>query len=184
VALDFSLRLRCGIRRGEQKARNFEILMELKVVTIEVNPKLTADELFDFYERNDICETGFGKEKAAKILRHPHLMVAAFHDRELVGLARAVDDGLAAHIMEFSVDLRFQGEGGKHKNGSLIESDRSGLGRLLGRRLLDELYAKGATFITGYIVAGCEEEFYRSLGFRENAGHLVYHIDKRAYVES
>ena len=28
------------------------------------------------------------------------------------------------------------------------------------------------TFITGYIVANCEESFYRSIGFDENEGHL------------
>ena len=36
-----------------------------------------------------------------------------------------------------------------------------------------------ASFITCYIVADCEERFYQSLGFSENEGHLVYHIDKR-----
>jgi hypothetical protein len=41
---------------------------------------------------------------------------------------------------------------------------------------------RGCTFITGYIVRGCEEPFYRSLGFRENEGHAVYYIDKRPYV--
>lgn len=156
---------------------------ELKDVTIEVNPPLTAEQLFDFYERNDVCEVSLGKETAAKILKHPHLIVAAFRNEELVGLVRATDDGLAAHIMEFSVDLRFQGSGGKYRNGSLIEEDSSGLGIKLGRRLLSELFAKGVTFITGYIVAECEVGFYQSLGFRENTGHLAYYIDKRAYVE-
>jgi hypothetical protein len=40
----------------------------------------------------------------------------------------------------------------------------------------------GASFITCYIVANCEERFYQSLGFCENKGHLVYYIDKRTYV--
>jgi hypothetical protein len=155
----------------------------LNDVTIQVNPPLTARQLFAFYQRNDICEVGFGEEVAAKILKHPHLIVGAFWNNELVGLVRATDDGLSAHIMEFSVDLRFQGDGGKFKNGSLIESDGSGLAVMLGRTLLNELEAKGITFITGYIVAGCEEPFYQSLGFRENVGHLVYYIDKRPYVE-
>ena len=155
----------------------------LNDVTIQVNPPLTAKQLFAFYQRNDICEVGFGEEVAAKILKHPHLIVGAFWNDELVGLARAADDGLAAHIMEFSVDLRFQGAGGKYKNGSLIEGDSSVLGVRLGRSLLHELNGRGITFITGYIVAGCGEAFYQSLGFRENVGHLVYYIDKRPYVE-
>jgi predicted N-acetyltransferase YhbS len=84
--------------------------------------------------------------------------------------------------MEFSLDLRYQG-GGKYANGSPVEDDSSGVGRRLGERLLCELEALGASFITGYIVAGCEERFYQSLGFRENEGHVVYYIDKRHYVK-
>jgi hypothetical protein len=154
-----------------------------KDVIIQVNPALTADDLFAFYERNNICEVGFGKETAARILRHPHLIVAACAGGELVGLARAVFDGLSAHVMEFSLDLRLQGGDPKYTNGSLIEADNSGIGRRLGERLLNEMEAMGASFITCYIVADCEERFYQSLGFRENEGHLVYCRDKRPYVQ-
>jgi len=151
-------------------------------VIIQVNPPLTTDDLFAFYERNNICEVGFGKETAAKILRYPHLIVAAHAGGELVGLARATFDGLSAHVMEFSLDLRLQGGDPRRANGSLIEADNSGVGRRLGERLLNELEAMGVSFITCYIVADCEERFYQSLGFRENEGHLVYYIDKRPYI--
>ena len=53
----------------------------------------------------------------------------------------------------------------------------------MGERLLNELEAMGASFITCYIVADCEERFYQSLGLRENEGHLVYCRDKRPYVQ-
>jgi hypothetical protein len=145
-------------------------------VIIRVNPALTADELFAFYERNNICEVGFGKETAAKVLRHPHLVVAAYEGGELVGLARVTFDGLSAHVMEFSLDLRRQGGDPRYANGSLIEADNSGIGRRLGERLLNELEAMGASFISCHIVPKCEEPFYQSLGFRENEGHLVYYI--------
>jgi hypothetical protein len=56
------------------------------------------------------------------------------------------------------------------------------VGRRLGERLLNELEAMVASFITCYIVANCEERFYQSLGFCENEGHLLYYIDKRLYV--
>jgi hypothetical protein len=148
-------------------------------VVIRVNPPLTADQLFIFYQRNNIYEVGFGKERAAKILKHPHLIVAAFSDDEMIGIARATFDGLSAHIMEFSIDLRYQGGSPIYANGSLIEADREGVGRQLGERLLSELMAMGATFITCYIVANCEETFYQTLGFQENEGHIVYYIDKR-----
>ena len=152
-------------------------------IDIKINPTITADELFNFYERNGICEVGFGKDTAARILEHPHLIVAAYAETELIGLARATFDGLSAHIMEFSVDIRNQGDNLKYNNGSLMEADNSGVGKLLGEHLLSELKKMGATFITGYIVANCEESFYRSIGFGENEGHLVYYIDKRLYVD-
>jgi hypothetical protein len=31
-------------------------------------------------------------------------------------------------------------------------------------------------------VDGCEEPFYKSLGFRKNVGHSVFCIDKRPYA--
>ena len=154
----------------------------MKTISIQINPKITADELFTFYEKNNICEMGFGKETATRILKHPHLIVAAFIEKELIGLARATFDGLSAHIMEFSLDIRYQGGNLQYNNGSLMESDKSGVGQLLGEKLLDKLKTMGIFFITGYIVANCEESFYQSIGFRENKGHLVYHIDKRPYV--
>jgi len=33
--------------------------------TVVVAPELTPDQLFDFYERNNICEVGHGKEAPA-----------------------------------------------------------------------------------------------------------------------
>ena len=70
----------------------------------------------------------------------------------------------------------------QHHNGSLIESDNSGVGHLLGKKLLQELRAMGAFFIASHIVANCEESFYQSIGFTENKGHLAYYIDDRPYV--
>ena len=66
-------------------------------------PIITPNELYDFYERNNICEVGFGKEVAARILEYPHLIVAAYDGSVLIGLARTTFDGLSAHIMEFSI---------------------------------------------------------------------------------
>jgi hypothetical protein len=147
---------------------------------IQVNPAINADQLFEFYERNNICEVGFGRETAARILVNPHLIVAAFDAGELVALARATFDGLSAHVMEFSVDLRWQGST-TYSNGSLVEADSRGLGRAVGERLVSELEKRGCTFITGYLVDGCEEAFYESLGFTRNQGHSVFCIDRRPY---
>lgn len=77
-----------------------------KYLDIRVNPNITPNELYDFYERNNICEVGFGKEVAARILEYPYLIVAVYDRSVLIGLARATFDGLSAHIMEFSIGFK------------------------------------------------------------------------------
>jgi len=151
-------------------------------VRILVNPKITPDQLFSFYERNDVCEKGFGKEVASRVLKHSSLIVGAFEGDKLVGIARAMFDGCSANISEFSLELKYQGEGLKYDNGSLIERDTSGIGSRMGKALIDELWRMGATFIDYHLVEDCEEAFFRSLGFEHNVGHLVYYIDRRPYV--
>ena len=54
-------------------------------------------------------------------------VIAAFESAELLGIVRASFDGLSAHLWEFSLDLRLQGET-PHRNGSLIEGDLHGIG--------------------------------------------------------
>ena len=50
----------------------------LDEIRIAVNPAVSADRLFSFYEKNDISEKGFGKETAARVLDHSSPIVGAF----------------------------------------------------------------------------------------------------------
>jgi hypothetical protein len=150
-------------------------------IQIKIDPKISPDQLFDFYARNNICETGFGKDVAAKVLSQSALIVGAFENERLVGIARATFDGLTAAIMELSLDCGLQGDTLLHRNGSIIERDHSGEGRVLGRVFVDELVKRGATFIFAAIEP-CESDYYRSIGFQENSGQLSYFIDCRPYV--
>ena len=156
---------------------------DISEIRILVNPKITCRQLFTFYERNDICEKNFGIGIATRVLDHSSLIVGAFCGNELIGIARAVFDGCSAEIMEFSLDLRYQGQDLRFNNGSLIEKDNFGIGRKMGQTLIKELLDMGTTFFECSIVEGCEEEFYQSLGFRHNKGMLPYYIDKRPYVK-
>jgi hypothetical protein len=151
-------------------------------VRVEVNPDITPEQLFSFYDRNNCCETGYGIDVATRVLQHSSLIIGAFEADKLVGLARAMFDGVAASIMEFSLELKYQSQGMESGNGSLIGKDESGLGKKIGSLLIQTLLAMGAKFITFYIVENCEEPFYESLGFKWNRGHLVYYIDRRPYV--
>lgn len=148
---------------------------------IRVDPPITTDQLYRFYQRNQICEAGYAPERAAQVLGQPGVIIAAFDGDALVGLARAVTDGLTAAIMEFSVELSLQGPT-RHRNGSLIEADRAGLAMQIGRALLAELEARRIDFISYDIVENCEEPFFEALGFQRNTGMINYIIDRRPYV--
>jgi len=151
-------------------------------VKVLVNPKITPDQLFSFYIRNNICEQGFGKKVAARILDQSDLIVAALEGGRLVGMATAVFDGLSASIMEFCLDLGLQGRGLRERNGSIIEKDSTGIGKKMGRILIRELIKTGATFIEAAIVENREEEFYESIGLKRNVGVLSYYMDRRPYL--
>lgn len=149
---------------------------------ILVSPTITPDQLFTFYVENDICEKGFGPDVAARVLDHSDLIVAAFEDDKLVGLVRAMFDGLSAQIVEFDLALKLQGNGLQFSNGSLIERDLTGTGKRLGETAVEQLLVMGATFISATLVGGVEESFYHSLGFNLNEGSVEYIIDRRPYV--
>jgi ribonuclease HI len=150
-------------------------------ILIKVNPTVTAGQLFAFYQRNHICEEGYGRERAARPLLHSSLVIGAFEEEKLVGIARAMFDGLSADIMEFCVELEYQGKNLEYLNGSLIGKDDSGLGNKIGTILIDELTRMGADFITYNVLRDYEETFFKSLGLEPHPNAVVYHIDKRPY---
>ena len=156
--------------------------MNHKEVVIKYMPKISEDQLWDFYVRNDICEVGYGKETAVIPLKFNPYIVGAFYENKLVGIIRATFDGLTADIKEFCLECELQGSDLKYNNGSLIEKDTYGIAQKMGTLLIDELRKLGNTFIVGYIVAGLEEEAYSSIGLEYNKGHMVYYRDERPYV--
>ncbi len=151
-------------------------------IKISVNPNITDEQLFSFYQRNHICEEGYGKELACKPLHNSSLIIGAFEGDKLVGIARAMFDGLSAVIMEFCVELEYQGENLEYENGSLIGKDEFGLGKGIGEVIINELFKMGAYSITYEVVEDYEESFYKSLGFESKSGALIYYIDKRPYL--
>ena len=156
-------------------------MTDIDSVKIAVNPDITADQLFSFYQRNHICEEEYGKKLACKPLYNSSLIVGAFEGDKLVGIARAMFDGLSAVIMEFCVELEYQGENLEYENGSLIGKDESGLGKRIGEVLLDELLNVGADFISCDVVKDYEERFYESIGFEVHPSVRTL-IDKRPYL--
>jgi hypothetical protein len=156
--------------------------MDLSKIEIKYTPNITDEQLWDFYVRNNICEAGHGKENAVKPLKFNPYIAAAFYEDKLVGIIRAIFDGLSADIMEFCLELELQGDELEHENGSLIEKDKYGIAKKMGKLLVDELRKLGNTFITAYIVKDLEEDVYTSMGLKINDGHSVFVRDERPYV--
>lgn len=151
-------------------------------VTVVVRPTISAAQLHAFYVKNNICEAGYGVDLCALPLQHSAVIVAAYHGDELIALARASFDGLAASIDEFCLATDWQGPDLVYGNGSLIEKDDFGVGKQVGEALLAELERLGATFISTMCLEDVEEEFYGSLGLRLNPHSVEYIIDRRPYV--
>jgi len=117
-----------------------------------------------------------------KPLKFNPYIVGAFYEDKLVGIIRAMFDGLSANIMEFCLECELQGDNLKYNNGSIIECDRYGIAKRMGDLLISELRKLGNTFISAYIVEEAEEQVYESIGLTQNTGHLVYIKDERPYV--
>ena len=146
------------------------------------NPRITPKELHSFYVRTGACEAGFPVATAGRVLTRSDVILGAYQGERLVGIARGLCDGTSGHVAELCVDPALQGSPLRFSNASVIERDEAGLGHILGERLLHELRRLGAQFVSGYVISGVEERFYRGLGFGENRGHKVFIIDAREYV--
>ena len=157
--------------------------MGIDNVRVEINPPVPDEELYSFYQRNRICEEGYGRIEYP-YLRRSSLIVGAFEGDKLVGIARAMFDGITGVIMEFCLELEYQGTNLEYENGSLIGKDDYGLGKRMGDTLINELFRMGANFIEAPdIVENYEEGFYESIGFDGKDRHQGFYIDERPYKD-
>ncbi len=153
--------------------------MAIEIIVCE---PLKQGELYAFYKRNNICEEGYGEETSELPLKHEGVWITAYDDGELIGFARALYDGLHGMIMEVDLDLRFQSRNDFY-NGCFIETDPHGIAKNMATALLKELRRRGCHYFSSIVYQdSLEKDFFRSLGFRENTGHVDYTIDARPYV--
>jgi hypothetical protein len=148
-------------------------------VVVREEPEVDAEEVWEFYVENGCCEQRYGCERATSVLRKSDIIVTARDQGKLVGLARAITDGIDACIMELSVALSCQGRMAKNQTGALVEDDKFGVGRGLAKTLIDGLLARGICFIEVRSVYETETEFYKAAGFSVNTGHVPMYVDQR-----
>ena len=158
--------------------------LDASKVSVTYMPTITDTQMWEFYVRNDICEAGYGRELAVKPLRYGNShFVAAFFEDKLVGIVRALFDGLVMTIVECGLELALQGDDLVHDNGSLIEKDKYAIFKKMGLLLIDEAKKLGCTMVDFTIVENLEEATFQSIGMKHNTGHLNYYIELRPYVQ-
>ncbi len=78
-------------------------------IVIQDEPDIIPEDVWDFYVGNNICEQRYGKRRGTSVLAKSDVIITARDGGKLVGLARAITDGLDASIQELSVALSHQG---------------------------------------------------------------------------
>lgn len=150
-------------------------------ITYKVNPNISPQELFNFYQKNDICEAGYGIDIATRVLKYMSLIVTAYDGEELIGTFMAMFDGVTADVKEFCLAVDYQGAT-YYDNGSIVEKDQYAIAKELGKLGIKELLNMGAYFISTTVFEEAEGKVYESIGFRKNSGHVNYVIERRPYV--
>jgi len=153
-----------------------------KSIRYVINPSLSKEELFQFYQDNTICEEGYGMEVASRVLDHSSLIIAAYQGDRLIATTRSMFDGVAAQVVEFCLAVDFQGKDLVYENGSILEKDDHGIAKEMAKLTINKLLNMGAYFISSVAFEEAEKEVYTASGFTRNHGHIDYVYEKRPYV--
>jgi len=147
-------------------------------IVVEEEPGLSAEDLWQFYVENNCCETRYPMERATSVLQNSAAVVTARDHGKLVGVARAVSDGLSAQVMELSVALSHQGPGARNGTGALVEDDKFDVGKRLGQTLVEVLHSQGVDWIE-MVAWKTELETYSDAGFQVKEEDRAVFVDTR-----
>lgn len=110
-----------------------------------------VDEALDLYRRSTLGERRpvDRPDIFADMLRHADLVIGAWHERTLVGLARTLTDfSYVAYLADLAVDQAWQRRG-------------------IGRRLVQETRARlGPSCMVVLLAAPAAQDYYPKLGFQ------------------
>lgn len=110
------------------------------------------DEILGLYVAEGWWDGPLNKDLVLEIINGSHIFVAAFHGEKLIGMGRAISDGVSdAYIQDVTVNKDYRGKS---------------LGALIINKIIDELKKKNILWI-GLISEKNSEGFYKKLGFSE-----------------
>jgi len=124
--------------------------------TVLSNPdQLQIRQIISLYKAQgwwDAAGDGRQEQLAVRLIAGSHCFVIATDDKDIVGMGRAISDGVSdAYIQDLSV---------RH------DCRKQGIGTLILKKLLERLYADGIAWI-GLIAEPGSEILYRHAGFQD-----------------
>lgn len=111
-------------------------------------------QIIDLYREQGWWHAGDDcrEQLAARLIAGSHCFVIAVDDKDIVGMGRAISDGVSdAYIQDLTV---------RH------DCRKQGIGTLILKKLLERLYADGIAWI-GLIAEPGSEFLYRHAGFQD-----------------
>ncbi len=147
-------------------------------IVFETKAKLDAAELSAFYRRQNHAP-GLSREKLQRMLDNTFCVVVARREEELIGLARAVTDGLWGRLAECKLDPSFQGPACVTRKEGRIEHDADGIAREMARLAIEALREFGVERIDA-VAYGTEVDFCEELGFKKQRGVVALELPSHA----
>ena len=129
------------------------LLLEMEnSLRLEVVTSVRPEAVVDLYMAAGWWEEGWGEDVIPAMVANSFRFVALFDGSELVGMGRALSDGVSdAYIQDIVVRTDYRGQG---------------WGKKIVSRLVKELRAVGIDWI-GLVGAPGTQAFYEKLGFSE-----------------
>lgn len=151
-------------------------------IEFETTKTPNLQELLDFYARQKHKITD-SDEKLQRMLEKTFCFVTARKNGELIGIARAVTDGLWGGLAECKLDPSYQGPACITRTDGRIEHDTDGIAREMACLVIKALRDYGVERINA-IAHGTEEDFCEDLGFRKRQGVVVMELSPDTPVPS
>ena len=138
---------------------------EVEIKVIETAERDSVKKLYQhagWWDEND--ESGDGSAWIDTLVRQSFCFVGAFRDGEMIGMGRAVSDGVSdAYIQDVVVMEKFRGRG---------------IGAAIIQKIIEFLQARRIGWI-GLVAQPGTQSFYQRLGFEVMAGHAPMLLKKK-----
>ncbi len=132
----------------------------MATITYEIGQIPHVDQIIDVFEKSNINRPTDNKERIEQMFVNADLLVTAWHEEELIGLARALTDFCyACYLSDLAVKKKYQNQG---------------IGRELIRQIQKQIGEQTALIL---ISAPNATNYYPKVGFRPiDNGYIINRV--------